>query len=177
MSHVEGGFPLGRGRGMSSDELQAFLAGSRAFVNIASLDPDGWPMVHPAWYGYEDGFFYVITKERAGFCRNLRRDPRTTLLIASPEAPYRRVIVRGEAEFVDEPWQERARQMVLRYLGQDGLPYFEATLDLPRITFRVRPTRVTTWNGEGVDRTFFAETAWHPVEGDLGEAVEKPPAE
>lgn len=160
---------------MTPTELERFLVDSRAFVNIASLDAEGWPMVHPAWYAYEDGHFYVITKERAGFCRNLRRDPRTTLLIASPEAPYRRVFIRGDVEFVDEPWEERARRMVLRYLGPDGIAYFEATLHLPRTTFRVRPARITTWNGQGVDRTFYADTAWHAVDSDVADAVRRPP--
>jgi hypothetical protein len=171
MSEKVDSFPLGRGRGMSPDELEEFLRTTRAFVNIASLDPDGWPMAHPTWYTYEDGFFYVITKEKAGFCRNLRRDPRTTLLIANPELPYKRVIVRGLVEFVDEPWQERARNMVLRYLGPDGFAYYNATLDMPRTTLRVKPVRITTWNGAGIDRTFFEEAAWHLVEGDLADAV------
>lgn len=164
MPDTADGFPLGRGKGMSPEELEEFLTASRAFANIASLDPNGWPMVNPAWYTYEQGCFYVVTKEKAGFCRNLRRDPRATVLIANPELPYKRVIVRGIAEFIDDPWQPRARAMVLRYLGPDGFAYYDATADIPRTTFRVKPLRTTTWNGAGIDRTFFEETVWHQVD-------------
>lgn len=155
-------FPLGRGKGMTDEERDEFLRASRAFVKLATLAEDGWPMVNPAWYTYEDdGCFYVVTKENASFCRNLRRDPRTTLLIDSPEVPYKRVIARGTAEFVEgEDWHERGRAMVLRYLGPDGFAYYDATTDIPRVTIRIRPTRLSTWNGAGIDRTFFEQAQW-----------------
>src|SRR5262245_41681751 len=158
-------FPLGRGKGMAPEELEDFLSHSRAFVKIATIDEDGWPMVNPAWYTYEDGNFYVVTKEKTSFCQNLMRDPRTTLLIDNPELPYKRVLVRGMAEVVDEDWHERGRQMVLHYLGPDGFAYYDATTDLPRVTIRVKPLRITTWNGGGVDRTFFEPSVWHDVQG------------
>lgn len=164
MANAEGQFPLGRGKGMSSEELDTFLRESRAFANVGTLDPEGWPMVNPVWYSYEDGYFWIVTKENAGFCRNLRNDPRTSLLIANPELPYKRVIVRGLAEFVDLDWHELARQMVLRYLGPDGFAYYEATYDIPRVTIRVKPRLITTWNGGGIDRTFFAPAQWRQVD-------------
>lgn len=165
-------FPLGRGKGMAPGELEEFLRTSRAFAKIASLDAEGWPMVNPAWYTYEDGVFYLITKEMTSFCQNLKRDPRTTLLIDNPELPYKRVLVRGTAEVVDEDWHERGRQMVLRYLGPDGFAYYDATTDLPRVTMRVKPLQITTWNGGGVDRTFFQPSVWHEVRGrTLGNAI------
>jgi hypothetical protein len=77
--------------------------------------------------------------------------------------PYKRVLVLGKAEFVDEDWVERGRRMVLRYLGGGGLDYFEATRNLPRVTIRVNPVKVTSWNGGGVDRTFHQTTQWHEV--------------
>lgn len=156
-------FPLGRGKGMTPEELQEFLRTSRAFVKVASVDENGWPMVHPAWYTFEDGHFYLITKEKAGFCRNLRRDPRTTLLIDNPELPYKRVLVKGRAEFTEEDWKERGKQMVLRYLGPDGFAYYNATIDLPRATIQVKPLKITTWNGGGIDRTFYEPALWHDV--------------
>lgn len=159
---MENTFPLGRGKGMTEEERDEFLRSSRAFVKLATLDEEGWPMVNPAWYTYEDdGCFYVVTKENASFCRNLHRDPRTTLLIDNPEAPYKRVIVRGLAEFVEgEDWHERGRAMVLRYLGPDGFAYYDATVDLPRETIRIVPQKISTWNGGGVDRTFFEPAQW-----------------
>lgn len=156
-------FELGQGRGMRPDELESFLTTTRIFAKVATTNAEGWPYVNPVWYEYDDGSFYIVTKELAGLTQNLRRDPRCSLLIENPEPPYRRVVVMGRAEFVHEDWVERARRMVLRYLGEGGLDYFEATLDLPRVTIRVRPIKQTSWNGGGVDRTFHRPTLWHDV--------------
>ncbi len=157
-------FELGKGRGMHPDEMHAFLTETKIFAKVATTNEDGWPYANPVWYEYDDGGFYIVTKELAGLTRNLRRDPRCSILIDNPEPPYKRVLVMGEGQFVEEDWEERARRMVLRYLGEGGLDYFEATKHLPRVTIRVQPVKTTSWNGGGVDRTFHEPTKWHDVE-------------
>jgi PPOX class probable F420-dependent enzyme len=164
-------FPLGKGRGMTPEELHAFLTETKIFVKIATNGEDGWPSVSPAWYEYDGEAFWLVTKELTSFCRNMRRDPRVSLCIDNPEPPYRRVMVRGQAEFVEGDWVELARKMVLRYLGPQGMAYFEATLDLPRVLVRIRPERVSSWNGGGVDRTFTKPAVWHDVRP--GQSVEE----
>lgn len=156
-------FPLGRGRAMTPEELHEFLTQTRIFVKIGTIGPDGWPAVSPVWYEYDGESFWLITKELTGFYQNMRRDPRVTLCIDNPEPPYKRVLVRGRAEFVEGDWVEMGRRMVIRYLGPPGLDYFEATLELPRALVRIRPESVSTWNGGGIDRTFFQPTRWHDV--------------
>ena len=168
---MRGGFRLGKGRGMTPAELHAFLTETRIFVKVGTLGEDGWPNVSPAWYEYDGESFWLVTKELAGFCLNMRRDPRVTLCIDNPEPPYKRVMVRGRAEFVEGDWVDLARRMVLRYLGPAGMNYFEATLDLPRVLVRIRPERVSSWDGGGVDRTFTKPTRWHEVAP--GQSVEE----
>ena len=170
---MAGTFPLGKGRGLTADELTEFLTETKIFVKVGTIGPDGWPNVNPAWYEYDGSSFWLVTKELAGFCQNMRRDPRVTLCIDNPEPPYRRLMVRGRAEFVDGDWVELARRMVLRYLGPGGLDYFEATLDLPRVLVRVRPEKLSSWNGGGVDRTFTKPAVWHDVQEhqSLGEVA------
>ena len=160
---MAGRFRLGKGRGLSPEELHAFLTETKIFVKIGTIGEDGWPNVNPAWYEYDGQAFWLVTKALAGFCQNMRRDSRVTLCIDNPEPPYKRVMVRGRAEFVDDDWVERARRMVLRYLGPQGIDYFEATLDLPRQLVRIWPERISSWNGGGVDRTFSKPAIWHDV--------------
>ena len=165
MTETAGSFPLGKGRGLTPEELDTFLTGPPIFAKIATNGEDGYPAVSPTWFEYEEGAFYLVTKELTSFCKNLQRDPRCSLCIDNPEPPYKRVLIRGRAEVVDDPdWIGRCRRMVLRYLGPEGMPYFEATLDLPRVVVRIAPERITTWNGGGVDRTFSKPTVWHEVE-------------
>jgi PPOX class probable F420-dependent enzyme len=167
---MAGKFPLGRGRGLDPEEMRAFLTETRIFVKVGTVGEDGWPNVNPAWYEYDGKSFWLVTKELAGFCRNMRRDSRVTLCIDNPEPPYRRVMIRGRAEFPEGDWVELARRMVLRYLGHQGLDYFEATLELPRVLVRIVPERISSWNGGGVDRTFSKPAVWHDV--GPGQALE-----
>ena len=173
---MSSGFRLGKGRGMTPDELHAFLTETKIFAKVGTIGEDGWPNVNPAWYEYDGESFWLVTKALAAFCQNMRRDPRVTLCIDNPETPYKRVMVRGRAEEVEVDWVELARSMVLRYLGPGGMDYFEATLDLPRVLIRIRPERITSWNGGGVDRTFTRPAVWHDVAPGqrLEEAVERP---
>jgi PPOX class probable F420-dependent enzyme len=168
---MAGKFPLGKGRGLNSEELHSFLTETKIFAKVGTIGEDGWPNVNPAWYEYDGQAFWLVTKELAAFCANMRRDPRVTLCIDNPEPPYRRVIVRGRAEFPSGDWVELARNMVLRYLGPGGLDYFEATLDLPRVLVRIQPERMSSWNGGGVDRTFTRPAVWHDVRP--GQALEE----
>ena len=71
----------------------------------------------------------------------------------------------GTAEFLpdDFDWKTPARDMVVRYIGVEGLSYAEATFDFPRAPLRIWPQRITTWDGGGFDRTFHRETVWHEV--------------
>lgn len=164
-------FELGKGRGMTPQEMESFLTETKIFAKVASVNAEGWPYVNPVWYEYDGGAFYLVTKELAQLTQNLRGNPRCSVLIDNPEPPYRRVLVMGLAEFVEEDWVPRARRMVLRYLGEQGLDYFEATLNLPRVTIKIVPQKMTSWNGGGVDRTFHQPTRWHEVpEGERLEA-------
>jgi hypothetical protein len=162
---------LGVGGALSATELREILEELPLIARVGTIGPDGWPAVNPIWFEYDDGAFYVLTKERTGFCQNWRHDPRTTLCIDMPEPPYRRVMVRGLAHFLDGvDWRERGRSGVLKYLGPDGLAYFDATLHFARILVRIDPVQIATWNGAGPDRTFRAATVWRDLDGagDLG---------
>jgi PPOX class probable F420-dependent enzyme len=153
------------GRGMTPEELDEFLTSGSLFAKIATTMDDGWPVVSPVWYAWDGGAFLVVSKERTSLVRNLRRDPRCGLLIDNYELPYRRVSVQGEVEFLPESfdWKTPTRDMVLRYLGQEGMAYGESTFTFPRVPFLVHPRKMASWNGGGYDRTFSRDTTWREV--------------
>ena len=154
------------GRGLTPEERDEFLTSGALFAKIATTNDEGWPMVSPVWYEWDGSSFLVVGKERTSYIRNLRRDPRCGVLVENSGLPYKRVSVLGEAEFLphDFDWKPAAREMVLRYIGPDGLSYAEATFDFPRVSIRIWPRRMTSWDGGGFDRTFHRETVWHEVE-------------
>lgn len=153
------------GRGFTKEELDEFLTTGRLFAKIATVNQDGVPTISPVWYTWDGESFLVITKERTGLVKNLRRDPRCGLLVDNYELPYARVSVQGDVEFLGEDFDYIApmREMVLRYLGPEGMEYAESTFDFPRVPIKIRPRKLASWNGGGFDRTFNRETVWREV--------------
>jgi PPOX class probable F420-dependent enzyme len=120
-----------RGRGMTPEERNEFLFLGAKFAKLATTTEDGWPTVSPVWYEWDGSSFLVVGKERTGYVRNLRRDPRCGVLVENPGLPYARVSVLAVAEFLpdDFDWTTPAHRMVLRYIGKEGLDYAKATFD------------------------------------------------
>lgn len=150
------------GRGMNPDEINEFLTSGRIFAKIATTMEDGWPVLSPVWYSWDGSAFLIVSKANTSLVQNLKRDPRCGLLVDNPELPYKRVSVRGEVEFLPESfqWQEPTRDMVLRYLGPEGMEYAEATFAFARTPFLVHPRKMMSWNGGGFDRTFSKPSEW-----------------
>lgn len=126
---------------------------------LAVLDEEGWPYVVPVWFEWDpdDECFWVVPRRKSLWASYMAREPRVGLSIDTPVPPYRKVMVQGIAEVVEEPniggqWVAIAERMSVRYLGPNGAKYLEPTLDQPRWLFRIRPKKLLTW--QGVD--------WHP---------------
>lgn len=153
------------GRGFTDEERDEFLTGRPMFAKVATVNEEGWPQISPVWYTWDGSSFLIISKERTGMVRNLRRDPRCGLLVDNYELPYARVSVQGEVEFLGEDFDHipPMRDMVLRYLGPEGMDYAESTFGFARVPFRVWPKKMATWNGGGFDRTFKKETVWREL--------------
>lgn len=150
------------GRGMTPEEIDEFLTSGRIFAKIATTMEDGWPVLSPVWYSWTNGAFLIVSKAKTSLVQNLKRDPRCGLLVDNPELPYKRVSVRGEVEFLPEDfdWKPPTREMVLRYLGPEGMDYAEATFEFERTPFLVHPKKMMSWNGGGFDRTFTKASEW-----------------
>jgi PPOX class probable F420-dependent enzyme len=145
------------GRGMTEEELAAFLA-EPWNAKVGCLTEDGAPYVVPSWFEWDGSDFWLVARERSVWARYLRDDPRAFLCIDEERGNHRRVLVSGRAEVVEAPnvggrWVAIAERMAARYLGgEGGAGYLVPTLDRPRWLIRVRPERLVTWTGGD----------WHP---------------
>ncbi len=142
--------PGSEGR-MSTEEREAFLA-LPLLCRLACLDRQGWPYVVPVWFEWDGAGFWIVPRKRSAWADYLAADPRVALSIDDDAG--RRVVCQGTARLVEEPntggqWVEIARRMAVRYRGEAGAAYLEATLDQERWLFRVEPQRLVTWNGGG----------------------------
>jgi PPOX class probable F420-dependent enzyme len=131
---------------MNADEVQAFLEAPR-LAHVTTLRTDGSPVTSPVWYEYEDGVFYVFSPEAFAKPRNLRRDPRISICVASEDEPYRYVSASGEARVSEEGAIERASSIAGRYRGEKG-PEYAASVDRTYGGLRIislAPRRLNTW--------------------------------
>jgi hypothetical protein len=75
--------------------------------------------------------------------RQLRRDPRASIVVYEHEPPYRGIEVRGEVRL--EPAGDAVRRIAARYLGETGgAAYAESAGDDTLI--RLEPGRLRAWD-------------------------------
>ncbi len=145
---------------MNRAEWERFLAGRHVAV-LATLGPDGEPVLTPIWYLYRDGLLHMRTGQESVKARNIRCDPRVTVCVQDERAPYRSVTVYGRASV--EPGEEGLAALIARrYLGfVGGAAYLRMAREVveqsAEVTLAVRPERVLT-------QDFSAET---PLVGRL----------
>jgi PPOX class probable F420-dependent enzyme len=110
---------------LSIEDLGGFL--DEPFVAVlATLRRDGSVLLAPVWHEWRDGGFNVWISEGDVKGRNLRRDPRASIVVAESEPPLRAVEVRGEAVFVNDAVRETAVRIASRYIGDRGAEYVDA---------------------------------------------------
>jgi PPOX class probable F420-dependent enzyme len=107
--------------GVSADRLHEVLD-APIFATVATIQPDGTPQQSVVWVvrDGQDVLFMVGIGSRKE--RNLRRDPRVSVLVCPPDAPYGYAAIRGRAVF-EPALSERLRDdLTLKYIG---VPYAE----------------------------------------------------
>ena len=148
---------MGKMRGLTADEIAAFLDGP-IVARIASVQADGAPYITPVWQEWDGEKLYFIPRERSVIVEHIRREPRVAVSCALDDAPNTRLLMQGVAEIIEGPavltgeMLAIAERMAERYLGERGPEYLIPTHDRPRYLIVVRPTKITSW--EGVE--------WHP---------------
>jgi PPOX class probable F420-dependent enzyme len=89
---------------MSPDEVAGMLAGGRK-VQLATINPDGYPHLVTMYYTLIDGKIAFWTYRTSQKALNLARDPRISCLVESGEAYFdlRGVQIQGTVETVTDP--------------------------------------------------------------------------
>ena len=72
---------------------------------LATNGPSGRPQVSAISFLYdtEDGLIKISLNDTRQKMKNLRRDPKCTLLIVDPQTPYRTLEIRADAEIRPDP--------------------------------------------------------------------------
>lgn len=107
---------------MVHDEVKRVL-GSDALAHVATIDRDGRPHVTLAWVGLEDDEVVLGTLGDQRKLRNVRRDPRVTISIATDrtnEFGLREyLVIYGSGRVTEGGAPELLQELAYTYLGPD----------------------------------------------------------
>ncbi|MET8689797.1 PPOX class F420-dependent oxidoreductase [Streptomyces sp. NPDC004732] len=125
-----------------SDQLKSLLD-TPVFITVATIQPDGSPQVSPVWVKRDgDDVLFSTTIGRRKE-KNLRRDPRVTVLVQPFDAPYTYAEIRGTAEMTTEGGQELIDELSRKYTGKDYADFNPGSKDdTQRVVVRVSARKV-----------------------------------
>jgi len=130
------------------------LADCPPVAALSTIGADGYPQTSVVWCDLDGGHIRMNTM--AGFAkeRNMRRDPRVTILAYDPRRPLRSVEIRGDVvEMTSDGAEDHLDQLASRY-ARRPVRYFGDVLDASLakterpVLCRVRPVRVVVLNAE-----------------------------
>ncbi|MFJ4965827.1 putative pyridoxine/pyridoxamine 5'-phosphate oxidase [Streptomyces sp. ADI96-02] len=125
-----------------SNELKNLLD-TPVFVNIATIQPDGSPQVSPVWVARDGEDVLISTTVGRRKEKNLRRDPRVTVVVQPFDQPYTYAEIRGEARLTTEGGQELIDRLSVKYTGKSYAEFNpSAGQDGDRVVVRITPRKV-----------------------------------
>lgn len=128
---------------MHLDEDTIRLAHGKNLATVVTLMPDGQPQALPTWVDTDGEYVLVNTEPVRQRSRNVRRDPRVTVLIQAAGDPWDWSEVRGRvAETVtgDEA-RKHIDELSRKYVGTD---YRNPVGPEGRVIFKIAADKINT---------------------------------
>ena len=127
-----------------SDQIPAShrdLLDTAVYVQMATHMQDGSIQVNPVWCNYDGRHILVNSAVGRVKDRNLRRNPRLTLLAVDPHNPYRWLEVRGVVEeFTEQGADAHIDDLAELYLGKRPYPFRQE--GEVRVIYRIKALKV-----------------------------------
>ena len=115
---------------------------------LSTVTRDGYPQTSVVWCDFDGECVRVNTMRGFAKERNMRRDPRVTLLAYDPHRPLRYLEVRGRVvDMTEEGAREHLDGLASKYAGRpiryfgDAIPARFAETEIP-VLCRIRPAHV-----------------------------------
>ena len=137
---------------LAKPDLDRFLRESSIVAILATIDAEGRPYLVPVWYEWDGSQCWIVSKPKADYVANLRRNPQASLSIATQTLPYVRVLIQGRVDLIetDQEWLPMGYRMGERYLGAaEGRAYIDKTKGWKRLFLRITPESIRSWDGGG----------------------------
>ncbi|MET9469127.1 PPOX class F420-dependent oxidoreductase [Streptomyces sp. NPDC006544] len=126
-----------------SEDLKKIIDDSPVFATVATIQPDGSPQLSITWLTRDGDDLLVSTTVGRRKEKNLRADPRITVMINPHDAPYTYAEIRGSATLTQEGGQELINALSQKYTGKDYADFNPASKDdAERVVVRITPRKV-----------------------------------
>lgn len=126
---------------------------------LTTVMPDGYPQTSVVWCNYDGTHVLVNTMRGFQKERNMRREPRVTLLCYDPREPLRFLEVRGTVvEMTEDGALDHLEGLCAQYLGRrmryfgEVIPAEFAASETP-VLCRILPTHVVALDARGRRKT------------------------
>lgn len=139
---------------VTEQEVKKFLE-SKLNMQLATLDPDGHPIIHPVWFYHDSelGKLYTGTQKGTRKVRNLQEKPDMVYFSIDEESyPYKGVKGRGEARIITDTQRnvDTIEKINLKYLGTQDHPLAKRLLDNARsgveVVIEISPKFYSAWD-------------------------------
>ena len=126
---------------------------------LSTIMADGSPQTSVVWCDYDGEYVRINTMRGFAKERNMRRDPRVTILAYDPRQPLRYLEVRGTVvEMTEDGAARHLDELASKYAGRPiryfggAVPARFAETETP-ILCRIKPTHVVALDATGGDGT------------------------
>jgi nitroimidazol reductase NimA-like FMN-containing flavoprotein (pyridoxamine 5'-phosphate oxidase superfamily) len=130
---------------LNDKKIASFLSGNKPKLlrlAVVSRENPFAPHVSSIWYLWGEGYFWLTTSEDRLKVRAIRKNPRVALIVDTDVAPYKGVIVEGDAELTKERVEEITLAIVKRYVPARRVKKeYDHLMKYPRILIKIKPTK------------------------------------
>jgi general stress protein 26 len=144
----------GMPKAVTESEVINFLQ-SKLNIQIATIDEEGYPMIQPTWFLYEDdtGKLYTGTQKMTRKVQNIRRNPdRIYFSIDDENYPYKGVKGRAAARISEDIAKNLpiVEKINLKYLGTLEHPLAKMLMENTRsgteVVIEITPKFFSAWD-------------------------------
>lgn len=111
-------------------------------VALTTLMPDGQPQITPVWCNRKDGYIFINVMKGFRKEKNMRLNPRVSLLVYDPKNPLHNIEIRGcVVEMTEEGALEHDDELTQLYLHKPDAKFFGDSVPA-ELQSRYTPVRV-----------------------------------
>jgi PPOX class probable F420-dependent enzyme len=123
---------------------------------LSTVMPDGQPQTTPVWCSRRDGFILINVMKGFRKEKNMRLNPRVSLLVYDPQDPIRNLEIRGRVvEMSEQGAREHDDELAQLYLGTRAAHFFgdavpaELESSYTPVLVKIAPSRIRIEGRQG----------------------------